>query len=408
VASKSAYWAQEQGAEVEELLDNLDKLLDRLKVMYEQYFLGISKLAPTHLHTDAERKMREIAQIQIRNTGLRYRYATLSQKFGAYNTYWKRTLRQIEQGRYVRNLSRVSRKAAVTGDDIPEEVLAAMPKLMRERVIKDRQVAVANAERRKLIPDHRDEELADDEPGAPPAVPRSPRSPMASDGGDDGIDAPSQISSKLTDEEREFLAAYAAEVAPPPPPRPAPRKKEPSMGGFVDMRGMLLDELNEDEEWKRGGDLVPGKVARPAPAARPAPVAARPAPAAARPAPVDPPPAAAKPPALGERTRPPVTSRPIPAPPPRAAAPAAPPRRSQDDLSLPPGMSEADVRTLYTKYTKARELVGEKSDASTYPRLLRTLREQAPKIMGQHNAQGVEFGVVIKDKKVILKAKPKP
>jgi hypothetical protein len=70
-------------------------------------------------------------------------------------------------------------------------------------------------------------------------------------------------------------------------------------------------------------------------------------------------------------------------------------------------MTEGDVRTLYQKYAKAREMVGERNDDSTYQALMRTLHQQAPKIMAQYNAKGVEFGVVIKDKQVVLKAKPK-
>src|SRR5678816_3551924 len=87
VASKSAYQSSEPGAEIEEMLDLLDTAVDRLRVMYEQYFLGIAKVAPSYLHTDAERKLRECAQIHIRNTALRYRFATLQQKYGAYNNY---------------------------------------------------------------------------------------------------------------------------------------------------------------------------------------------------------------------------------------------------------------------------------------------------------------------------------
>ena len=79
---------------VEELLDSLDTTLDRLKTLYEQYFLGIQKQPPTHIHTDVERKLRDLQQMQIRNTALRYRFATIQQKFGSYNNYWRRTLRQ--------------------------------------------------------------------------------------------------------------------------------------------------------------------------------------------------------------------------------------------------------------------------------------------------------------------------
>lgn len=142
MALKSTYSAEEKGAEIEDLLDQLDKLVDRVKVMYEQYFMGIQKQAPAHLHTEAERRLRDLTQLNIRNTALRYRFATLQQKFGAYNTYWKRTLREIEGGRYMRNLSKVRRQAQMTGEEIPEEILAKMPRRMREAVARDREVAL--------------------------------------------------------------------------------------------------------------------------------------------------------------------------------------------------------------------------------------------------------------------------
>ena len=105
MASKSAQEQQVSTEAIEEMLDTVDKSLDRVKTLYEQYFLGIQKQAPSHLHTTIERQLRELAQLQIRNTGMRYRLATLQQKFGAYNAYWKRTVRQIENGTYIRNLS---------------------------------------------------------------------------------------------------------------------------------------------------------------------------------------------------------------------------------------------------------------------------------------------------------------
>ena len=148
MASKSGHLDADKGAEVEEMLDNVESLLDRVKVLYEQYFLGIQKQAPAHLHHDIDRKMRDLAQVNIRNTAMRYRLATVQQKFGSYNTYWRRTLRQIENGTYVRSLSRIGRQAARTGDAIPEEILAAMPKRMREQVARDRQVALAQQQRR--------------------------------------------------------------------------------------------------------------------------------------------------------------------------------------------------------------------------------------------------------------------
>ena len=135
--------------DVEEVLDHIDKTLDRTKVLYEQYFLGMQKQPPTQLHTDVERRLRELQQLNIRNTGLRYRFATIQQKFGSYNSYWRRTVRQIENGTYIRNLAKISRNAAMTGEEVPEEILAAMPKRMREQVKRDREQALAAKRRRE-------------------------------------------------------------------------------------------------------------------------------------------------------------------------------------------------------------------------------------------------------------------
>jgi hypothetical protein len=152
VASKTGQEAKSTD-EIEELLDAVDTTLDRLKTLYEQYFLGIQKQAPAFIHSDVERKLRDLTQLNIRNTGLRYRLATLQQKFGSYNSYWRRTMRQIENGTYARNLAKIGREAARNGAEIPEEILAAMPKRMREQVLRDRDAAIAIAKRRNQLDD---------------------------------------------------------------------------------------------------------------------------------------------------------------------------------------------------------------------------------------------------------------
>jgi hypothetical protein len=162
VASKSEALSTK---EVEELLDAVDLTMERLKTLYEQYFLGIQKQAPAFIHNDVERKLRDLTQMNVRNTGLRYRLATLTQKFGSYNSYWRRTLRQIENGTYIRNLAKIGREAIARGSDIPEEILAAMPKRMRDQVVRDRDAAIAIAKRRNQLDGN-----AVDEGNLPPEV----------------------------------------------------------------------------------------------------------------------------------------------------------------------------------------------------------------------------------------------
>lgn len=97
-------------AQIQAELDELENKLERLRVRYEQFFLGIEKIPPTTLRTDVVRIMRRIEQYQIRNTALKFRFRSMVQKFHSYSTYWNRTLREIENGTYRRHIERLQTK----------------------------------------------------------------------------------------------------------------------------------------------------------------------------------------------------------------------------------------------------------------------------------------------------------
>lgn len=452
VALKSTYASEEKGAEIEEALDVLDKLVDRVKVLYEQYFMGIQKQAPAHLHNDAERRIRDLAQMNIRNTALRYRLATIQQKYGAYNTYWKRTLREIEAGRYIRNLQKVRRQAQLTGEEIPEEILAKMPKRMREAVVRDRAQALAKAAREGMLPDGAG---FDDDLGVPddtqpelrfPAV-REALAPGGAHRLDDGLgDGPGDIADMLTALADEALAAVESRSPAPAAPRSVGPTRPAGKPGAAARRAPASDTIPSPPP-----ELEPDVAPAAAPRATPPAVADRAgAPPLRPPVPTGPPPVRPGPPTAAPPLRPPVPTGPPPVRPVQATMPpstgratpptgtppvratpaqgSAPPRPqpasgaawkpapagSGAGASAPrtgpspiPGMSEADTRALYARYIKARQVVGEKTDPMSYDKLVRTLSSQAPKILEQHKAAGVEFNVVIKDNKVVLKAKPK-
>jgi hypothetical protein len=361
---------QQTPEEVEETLEGLEKLIERTKVMYEQYFMGIQKMAPAQLHRDVERKVRELTQQQIRNTGLRFRFQTLSQKFGAYNTYWKRTLREIEQGRYVRDLVRVKRKAEQNGEDLPEELLAKLPKLVQDRIRRDRARLAERTQAER-----------DDAAAAAPAlaeVSRAPRPAVHHIDESAAADASALFGDDDLDMDNLFGALTSESLEPPPPsPRPAPPPP-----AKVEARPAPPAKVEAPRPVTRPMDIIPRSMPKmSAPITRPVGAVPPPSPpGAAKPSAVVPPPipsAAQKPPA-----------------PPAAAAP--PP---------PPGMSEAQARELHARYVKARQMVGEKEPVA-YDKLMATLGKQAPTIMKEHGAKGVEYQVVVRGEKVILKAKP--
>lgn len=108
----------------------------------------------------------------------------------------------------------------------------------------------------------------------------------------------------------------------------------------------------------------------------------------------EPPPAAA--PASGPPAVAPVVPK-VPlaakAPPPMGAAPGA--------------LSDAKLKAIYDAYVTAKRRCNEDVSKLTYDSLAATLRKQVPELMRQHKAQSIEFKVVIKDGKAVLRAVPK-
>ena len=62
---------------------------------------------------------------------------------------------------------------------------------------------------------------------------------------------------------------------------------------------------------------------------------------------------------------------------------------------------------IFDAYVMAKKRCNEDVSKLSYDSLSQTLRKQVPELMKQHNAKSVEFKVVIKDGKAILRALPK-
>jgi hypothetical protein len=112
-----------QPPDLGELLDDLAMRIERVKVLYEQYFMGIEKIEPQVARKDIARNMLVLQQQYIRNTGLRFRFNTMLQKWNIYTTYWNRILREIENGTYTRHIQKAARRAMSEGRELPREIL---------------------------------------------------------------------------------------------------------------------------------------------------------------------------------------------------------------------------------------------------------------------------------------------
>ena len=76
-------------------------------------------------------------------------------------------------------------------------------------------------------------------------------------------------------------------------------------------------------------------------------------------------------------------------------------------MTISLGLAPIVVKAIYDAYVMAKKRCGEDTRAVTLDSVASSLRKQVPELMKQHNAKSVEFKVVIKDGKAVLRALPK-
>lgn len=96
--------------EIEIAVGELEERVDRLRVLYEQYFLGFEKLEPTVPRKDVDRRFAILRKENIRNTALRFRFNVVTQKYNTYAMHWTRICRQIEEGTFKRHVRRAKER----------------------------------------------------------------------------------------------------------------------------------------------------------------------------------------------------------------------------------------------------------------------------------------------------------
>src|SRR5215831_18144722 len=96
--------------EISKLVEELEERVERLRVLYDQYFMGIEKIPPEILKKDVERRMWVLRREKIRNTGVRFKFQMITQRLNTFQSYWMRICREIENGTFKRDLARARRR----------------------------------------------------------------------------------------------------------------------------------------------------------------------------------------------------------------------------------------------------------------------------------------------------------
>lgn len=107
--------------ELDLAISDLETRLERLRSLYEQYFLGIEKIPPQVARKDVDRRIWELRRVKIRNTAKRFKLQTIVQRYNTFQQYWQRILREIENGTYKRHLLRAERTTGKSTREAPRD-----------------------------------------------------------------------------------------------------------------------------------------------------------------------------------------------------------------------------------------------------------------------------------------------
>ncbi|HEX2882923.1 MAG TPA: MXAN_5187 C-terminal domain-containing protein [Polyangiaceae bacterium] len=190
--------------EIDIALEELEQRLERLRSLYEQYFLGIEKVEPTIARKDVDRRFWILRRTKLRNTARRFRMQLLVQRYNTFQQYWMRICRQIEAGTYIRHVLRAEKKFG-------SEAVTIKARRREAAMAKARELA---GEARK--PSQSEMEAAGDSMPPPSGADALGSDPPSSDG----------LSAKptLTIAAVRIPAARPADEATPVEPRPRPKR----------------------------------------------------------------------------------------------------------------------------------------------------------------------------------------
>lgn len=400
--------------ELENLVGELELRIDRLRSLYDQYFMGIEKLEPGVPRKDVERRIQILRKEQIRNTGLRFRFQMILQRFNTYQSFWLRICREIENGTYKRHMMKAQarfgdeartstrrKSVAPPKPEAPARETLPPPSINDAAILEDDDFAAfaaleeprpmraqGSSPKRPLnvaldfgeLDDPLDRDPSSLRiPVGRPATPRPPAPPQRS--------AAPPLPSR-TVPAAPPAASFAPRTVPAAPPTDslAPGERESSLPGGAG--GRIWRKANpEQPRFTGSAGVAPPGASRP-PTGSHAVL----------------PPAAAAPPAR---------SLPPPLPPPRPAAPAPPPRAPAPPVAPRPppparpaagpnDLPDERVRQLYAQYVETKRRHNESTAAITYDNLAKSLRESGAKLREKHG-RAVDFEVAVKDGKTVIK-----
>jgi hypothetical protein len=369
--------------ELDIAIEELETRLERLRALYEQYFLGFEKIEPAVARKDVDRRIYVLRREKIRNTGKRFKLQTIIQRYNTFQQYWQRICREIENGTYKRHLLRAER---VMGAD---QLLTIASRRRFGKQAADKLAAEAEVE-----PERPPEEIGD----------ASPLDEIEDEGGGDTLTGlappPAFETERGTDKARR-----PTQIPGTVPPKAAPGTARPSKFESLSLDMDFLDSWNPETSVRaRSQGRSPPRETSAADARRPAPSEPERPKSSPKAAPPPPPTRVAP---LPRPASPAGVAPPKPASPPKAAPPPKPAKPAPPPVAAPPKsstLSEDRIKELHEKLVRIKRENKEAGQVSMES-LAKTLRATEEKLRAEHKDRRIEFEVVLRDGKAVVKPK---
>ena len=443
-----------ENAEVDVALEELENRLERLRALYEQYFMGIERIEPAIPRKDIDRRIYVLRREKIRNTAKRFKLQTIISRYNTFQQYWQRICREIEQGTYKRHVIKAERIApgklltiaarkrlgraaldamevdaapaesragdATRASSAPPAAASSFPPQAAPASSIPPKAAAASAgpaaarlapPPKPVPPPKPGARASGPTPPAPsaPAVPPAPRAQFESldldmdfmGDWDPAAAAKTAGAPRKPDAGTRPFGKPLSRPLAAPPAASATAPEKPALGSAA--RGAVRAPPARpatNAPAIRASSRPPAVPPGPAPAPAPVPTVARPAlprPALPRPAQSSATPAAAPP--LARPTPPPAAAKPLAAPfpgtQPARPAPAA-------AAAVPTSVNDARVRDLHARLIEAKRQTQDSAQVSLEG-LAKSMKATEAKLREQHKNRKIDFDVVIKDGKAVLK-----
>jgi len=95
---------ENQKKALENELSKLEHKLNRVRILYNQFFMGIERLPPEMMRNELDKAFMRSKIPRARSTELKFRFRSVRQKYTSLKSYWDRINRLIEEGRIQRGI----------------------------------------------------------------------------------------------------------------------------------------------------------------------------------------------------------------------------------------------------------------------------------------------------------------